>query len=411
MSGIIEWIIFGVLAIIAVVTAAGMLVTMSMYRAGLALMASFVALAGIFILLDADLLAMIQIMMNVGGMLIMMLFMVMLMMDPGGQMMWDMKRSMHMRGLGAFSMAMPRGKPPTSPGEHAQGASIAHTAQIYTCPMHPEVQQDQPGKCPKCGMALVPQQEPAGDSVMDVRQHESGAMSADEQGAMGGDTGMAHGAMPMANDAGMADMQHAGMDMGGMNAQHMNAQQQYQMLVSMAMSTAQLPWALIIGAATAVALILLVVLTPWHLAGAAPSGDAAAIVGNLLLGRYMVGFEGAAFLIVAGIAGAVILARREGPPPSHPQPPPASPPQAQHAQPVETKQIYTCPMHPEVQQDHPGTCPKCGMDLVPQTRADHPQRMDEMGHDAIDAIEMNETDTHGKHSGHADDAPHEQSGR
>jgi hypothetical protein len=27
--------------------------------------------------------------------------------------------------------------------------------------------------------------------------------------------------------------------------------------------------------------------------------------------------------------------------------------------------IYTCPMHPEVQQDHPGTCPKCGgMDLV-----------------------------------------------
>jgi len=26
---------------------------------------------------------------------------------------------------------------------------------IYTCPMHPEVQQAAPGKCPKCGMALV----------------------------------------------------------------------------------------------------------------------------------------------------------------------------------------------------------------------------------------------------------------
>ena len=25
--------------------------------------------------------------------------------------------------------------------------------------------------------------------------------------------------------------------------------------------------------------------------------------------------------------------------------------------------IYTCPMHPEVQQDHPGNCPKCGMAL------------------------------------------------
>lgn len=25
--------------------------------------------------------------------------------------------------------------------------------------------------------------------------------------------------------------------------------------------------------------------------------------------------------------------------------------------------IYTCPMHPEIRQDHPGTCPKCGMAL------------------------------------------------
>lgn len=28
------------------------------------------------------------------------------------------------------------------------------------------------------------------------------------------------------------------------------------------------------------------------------------------------------------------------------------------------KQLYTCLMHPEVVQDHPGTCPKCGMTLV-----------------------------------------------
>src|SRR5207249_8718349 len=26
----------------------------------------------------------------------------------------------------------------------------------YTCPMHPEVQQKEPGRCPKCGMDLVP---------------------------------------------------------------------------------------------------------------------------------------------------------------------------------------------------------------------------------------------------------------
>src|SRR5262249_41770813 len=29
--------------------------------------------------------------------------------------------------------------------------------------------------------------------------------------------------------------------------------------------------------------------------------------------------------------------------------------------------IYTCPMHPEVEQDHPGSCPKCGMALEPKT--------------------------------------------
>jgi P-type Cu+ transporter len=31
------------------------------------------------------------------------------------------------------------------------------------------------------------------------------------------------------------------------------------------------------------------------------------------------------------------------------------------------KTIYTCPMHPEVQQDHHGDCPKCGMTLEPKT--------------------------------------------
>ncbi len=32
--------------------------------------------------------------------------------------------------------------------------SAGHAHQ-YTCTMHPEVVQDAPGKCPKCGMALV----------------------------------------------------------------------------------------------------------------------------------------------------------------------------------------------------------------------------------------------------------------
>src|SRR5947207_9735419 len=28
---------------------------------------------------------------------------------------------------------------------------------------------------------------------------------------------------------------------------------------------------------------------------------------------------------------------------------------------------YTCPMHPEIEQDHPGACPKCGMSLEPKS--------------------------------------------
>ena len=34
------------------------------------------------------------------------------------------------------------------------GAPIKGSQASYVCPMHPEVTSDEPGKCPKCGMAL-----------------------------------------------------------------------------------------------------------------------------------------------------------------------------------------------------------------------------------------------------------------
>ena len=30
------------------------------------------------------------------------------------------------------------------------------SGNLYTCPMHAEIRQDQPGNCPKCGMTLEP---------------------------------------------------------------------------------------------------------------------------------------------------------------------------------------------------------------------------------------------------------------
>lgn len=35
-----------------------------------------------------------------------------------------------------------------------------------------------------------------------------------------------------------------------------------------------------------------------------------------------------------------------------------------HAPPSPDEPVYTCPMHPEVREASPGSCPKCGMPLV-----------------------------------------------
>ncbi|MEW6489546.1 MAG: heavy metal translocating P-type ATPase [Thermodesulfobacteriota bacterium] len=38
---------------------------------------------------------------------------------------------------------------------------VASEDAVYTCPMHPDVRQEGPGNCPKCGMALEPVEPPA----------------------------------------------------------------------------------------------------------------------------------------------------------------------------------------------------------------------------------------------------------
>lgn len=52
--------------------------------------------------------------------------------------------------------------------EHEQMAKVQ-----YTCTMHPEVVQDEPGKCPKCGMDLVKKEGDgmASDSASHDHEH------------------------------------------------------------------------------------------------------------------------------------------------------------------------------------------------------------------------------------------------
>lgn len=46
--------------------------------------------------------------------------------------------------------------------EHQEGHEVeGSTDAIFTCPMHPEIEQVGPGDCPKCGMALEPKVAPA----------------------------------------------------------------------------------------------------------------------------------------------------------------------------------------------------------------------------------------------------------
>ncbi|SDG88665.1 heavy metal translocating P-type ATPase [Dyella sp. 333MFSha] len=48
-------------------------------------------------------------------------------------------------------------------------AAPAPAGMIYTCPMHPEVRQEGPGSCPKCGMALEPTMPSLDDDDGEVR--------------------------------------------------------------------------------------------------------------------------------------------------------------------------------------------------------------------------------------------------
>jgi hypothetical protein len=59
--------------------------------------------------------------------------------------------------LHAPEETMPSSPPAATPAPSSSSSPVSADAGVtYTCPMHPEVQSNSPGHCPKCGMTLVP---------------------------------------------------------------------------------------------------------------------------------------------------------------------------------------------------------------------------------------------------------------
>lgn len=256
---LVQIIVFALCAFITIAGAIGVTTTMSMFRSGIFLMASFVGVAGLFILLAADLIALLQIMMYIGGMLVMIMFMVLFMEDPGGAMMATMPDMMGPIGR-IFSSGL---------------------------------QQEQTGKDDNDGQGKH-------GSSGDVDHGERGSAGKEHAGhdRHGQPASMSHEDM---QQGGMKDggMEHGAMDKGEMD-----------MDMDMSMVTPARRVAAWLAAAICAGLTALILLRPaWPVLNAVPDPRSAEMVGTLLMGKYMVAFEGAGFLILVGIFGAVFLSR------------------------------------------------------------------------------------------------------
>lgn len=233
LEPIAQWGAFAVFAFIAVAGALGMATTMSMFRSGIFLMASFIGVAGLFILLSADLLSLLQVMMYIGGMLVMILFMVLFSHDPGGAMMAGMMELPPIERFFSLGLASNRHEH----GDHADGRQQHH---------HSKGQDERNDKeKPEVGK----------------QDHEAG--------------------------------EHGGMDMSDMS-----------------MTTPMKPYAAVLATLVGVLLVALLLLRPaWPVSPMTPGPYSAEQVGSLLMGKYMIAFEGAGLLILIGIFGAVLVSR------------------------------------------------------------------------------------------------------
>ena len=230
---------FAVFSFVAVAGALGMTTTMSMFRSAIFLMASFIGVAGLFILLMADLLGLLQVMMYIGGMLVMALFMVLFSNDPGGAMMTGMMELPLLEKFFSFGLAQ----------SHMDG--------------HEEHSHD----------------------------HEDGEGHEHHEGTHGED-GENSGKHNGDNGSGEEEDGNGEMDM-----EPMFIVQNKKPAVALA-------------AVVCLFFSLLILFRPaWPIQNALPAQNSAEQIGDLLMGKYMIAFEGAGLLILLGIFGAVYLSR------------------------------------------------------------------------------------------------------
>jgi RND family efflux transporter MFP subunit len=76
---------------------------------------------------------------------------------------------------------------------------------------------------------------------------------------------------------------------------------------------------------------------------------------------------------------------------------------------IEEKQLYTCPMHPQIIRDKPGECPICGMKLVPIKKEEKPKERKIMYKSSMNPNEV--SDKPGKDSMGMDMVPFEVGGK
>jgi NADH-quinone oxidoreductase subunit J len=301
---------FGLCSFLALAGALGMATTMSMFRSGIFLMTSFIGVAGLFILLAADLMGLLQIMMYVGGMLIMIMFMVLFMHDPGGAMMAGMPDMM-----APIERFFSKGLQPqpdrdeetahdtvnqdeVAPGRMSDGNTVDcdNTTGAMDHATLDHVRMDHTGMKRGAGHDHAGVMEGSGPvKHMDMPKEQDAHVAVGSEDCHGMvNTGMAHDSAKGNDMDKMGDMGNMG-DMGDMS-----------------MVTPVRALAVWGATAVGIGLVLLLLLRPaWPVVRQHPDANSALAVGMMLMHKYMIAFEGAGFLILLGIFGAVFLARTE----------------------------------------------------------------------------------------------------